>query len=167
MHTKTKKIVITALLAALTCVATMIVHIPSPLHGYINLGDVIVLTAGFMLSPVCGFLAAGVGSALADLFSGYALYAPATFLIKGLMALVAFFVFRLLSKRTGKLPARILGGILAEIVMVLGYLVFESFLYGFIPSLANVPANAVQGAAGILLGVPLAKVFEKANIITD
>ena len=167
MHTKTKKIVITALLAALTCVATMIVHIPSPLHGYINLGDVIVLTSGFMLSPACGFLAAGVGSALADLLSGYVIYAPATFVIKGAMALVAFFVFRLLSRRTGKLPARILGGILAEIVMVLGYLVFESFLYGFIPSLANVPANAVQGAAGILLGVPLAKVFEKANIITD
>ena len=167
MHTKTKKIVITALFAALTCVATMIIHIPSPLHGYINLGDVIVLVAGFMLSPVCGFLAAGVGSALADFLSGYALYAPATFLIKGLMALVAFAVFRAISHRTGKLPARILGGILAEILMVLGYLVFESFLYGFLPSLANVPANAVQGAAGILLGVPLAGIFEKANIITD
>ena len=48
MHTKTKKIVITALFAALTCVATMIIHIPSPLHGYINLGDVIVLAAGFV-----------------------------------------------------------------------------------------------------------------------
>ena len=35
----TQKIVIAALLAALTCVATMIIKIPSPLKGYLNLGD--------------------------------------------------------------------------------------------------------------------------------
>ena len=62
----TQKIVIAALLAALTCVATMIIKIPSPLKGYLNLGDCIVLLAGWMLSPVHGFLAAGLGSALAD-----------------------------------------------------------------------------------------------------
>ena len=48
----TKKIVIAALLAALTCVATMVIKIPSPLQGYLNLGDCIVLLAGWMLSPV-------------------------------------------------------------------------------------------------------------------
>ena len=77
------------MLAALTCVATIVIKIPSPLNGYINLGDCIVLLSGWLLSPVYGFFAAGLGSALADLFSGYAAYAPATFLIKGLMALIA------------------------------------------------------------------------------
>ena len=87
MNESTKKIVMTALFSALTCVATMIIKIPSPLKGYINLGDCIVLLAGWMLSPVYGFIAAGLGSALADLFSGYVIYVPATFLIKGLMAI--------------------------------------------------------------------------------
>ena len=99
MNTRTKKIVMAALMAALACVATMIIKIPSPLKGYLNLGDCIVLVSGWMLSPTYGFLAAGLGSALADVFSGYVTYAPATFVIKGVMALVAFYGFKLLHNK--------------------------------------------------------------------
>ena len=89
MRNTTKKIVTAALFASLVCVATMIVKIPSPMKGYLNLGDCVVLLCGWLLSPLYGFLAAGLGSALADLFSGYIIYAPATFIIKGGMALIA------------------------------------------------------------------------------
>ena len=164
MNTRTKKLVEAALLAALACVATMIVKIPSPLKGYLNLGDCIVLVAGWMLSPWYGALAAGLGSALADLFSGYALYAPATFAIKGGMALVAFAVFRLLRARIGKFPSRLIGGILAELLMVMGYFVFEGFLYGFAPSVVNIPANAVQGVAGIIIGLLLIHPLERLKL---
>lgn len=164
MHAKIKKTVIAALIAALVCVATMIIKIPSPLKGYLNLGDGIVLLAGWMLSPGYGFLAAGLGSALADLFSGYAVYAPATFLIKGAMALVAFTLLRLTEKRLGRTLSLIVGGLLAETAMVLGYFLFEGVLYGFVPSAVNIPANAVQGVAGILIGTILAKLLEKAKV---
>lgn len=159
----TQGIVMAALLAALACVATMIIKIPSPLKGYINLGDCIVLIAGWMLSPVYGFLAAGLGSALADLFSGYVVYAPATFIIKGVMALIAFYGFKLLHKRLGDLPSRIISGTVAEIIMILGYVVFEGFMYGFGPSVVNIPANGVQGIAGLVLGIVLIKIFNKAR----
>lgn len=164
MNSITKKIVMASMLAALTCVATMIIKIPSPLKGYLNLGDCVVLLSGFMLSPLYGFLAAGVGSALADIFSGYAMYAPATFVIKGIMALVAFYGFRYLHKKIKKTYARAVSGAVAEILMVLGYFVFEGFIYGFIPSAANIPANAIQGVAGLILGVILANMFEKHKI---
>ena len=94
---KTKKLVIAALMAALACVVTMIVKVPSPLKGYVNLGDCIVLIAGWILSPVYGFMAAAIGSAMADVFSGYVLYAPATFAIKGLMALVVCYGYIVVS----------------------------------------------------------------------
>lgn len=166
MKTKntTQKIAVTALLAALTCVATMVIKIPSPMKGYLNLGDCVVLTAGWMLSPVYGFLAAGLGSALADLFSGYVVYAPATFLIKGLMALVARFVYKALCGKIYSSISRIISGVLAEIIMVLGYYIFEGFMYGFSASLVNVPANAIQGVAGLVLGFVLIKIFEKTKI---
>lgn len=167
MNTRTKKIVMAAMLAALACVATMIIKIPSPLKGYLNLGDCIVLVAGWMLSPTYGFLAAGLGSALADLFSGYVTYAPATFVIKGLMALIAFYGFKLLHNKIGNLPSRIITGILAEIMMILGYFAFEGFLYGFVPSLVNIPANGVQGIAGLIIGVILIKIFEKTKITLE
>ena len=167
MNTRTKKIVMAALMAALACVATMIIKIPSPLKGYLNLGDCIVLVSGWMLSPTYGFLAAGLGSALADVFSGYVTYAPATFVIKGVMALVAFYGFKLLHNKLGDLPSRIVSGIVAEIVMILGYFVFEGFLYGFIPSAVNIPANGVQGIAGLIIGVILMKIFEKSIITLE
>lgn len=153
------------MLAALACVATMIIKLPSPLGGYINLGDCIVLLCGWALGPVYAFMAAGIGSALADIFSGYALYAPATFVIKGLMALLAYAIFALLSKRVKHFSARLIGGIASEIVMIAGYFVFEGFLYGFAPSLVNIPANAVQGVAGIAIGMILITLFEKQNIL--
>jgi uncharacterized membrane protein len=160
---KTKRIVLSALLAALVCVATMIIRVPSPLGGYLNLGDGIVLLCGWLLSPVYGFLAAGIGSGLADILSGYVAYAPATFIIKGGMALLAYGIAKGL--RTRPLTAKLVGGITAEFVMVGGYLAFESFIYGFAPSLVNVPVNALQGLAGLIVGLILVRVFEKHNII--
>ena len=151
--------------AALVCVATMLIKIPSPLKGYINLGDGIVLLAAWVLPLPYGLVAAGLGSALADLFSGYVVYAPATFAIKALMVVVAYSCYKLFTKKTKSTISRIFSGILAEIVMILGYFLFEGILYGFVPSLVNIPANAVQAVAGIIIGVVLITVFEKQNII--
>jgi len=163
LKTNTQKIVTASMLAALCCVATMIIKIPSPFKGYLNLGDCVVLIAGWLLSPAYAFAAAGIGSALADLFSGYVVYAPATLIIKGAMAIIAYYCFNGMNKKFGNNPARIVGGILAEIIMILGYFVFEGFIYGFAPSAVNIPANAVQGVAGIVIGFVLFKAVEKAK----
>ena len=158
MKNNTKELVTASLMAAMACVATMAIRIPSPLHGYINLGDTVVLLAGWYLSPFAAFLAAGIGSAMADVFSGYASYAVATFVIKGLMALVVHMIGK-------KNTAKVIGGTVGEIIMVAGYLAFESILYGFIPSLANVPANCVQGVACLIAALSLQKIFEKYKLM--
>lgn len=160
----TKKVVIASLFAALVCVATMVVKIPTPLKGYANLGDCVVLISGWLLSPGFAFLSAGIGSALADVFSGYAIYAPATFFIKGVMAVVAFLIFSALSKKTGSLLSRLVGGIIAELIMIGGYYVFEGFLYGFAPSVVNIPANAIQGVVGLVLAILIIKITDTRKI---
>lgn len=160
----TKKIVMTSMFAALCCVATMLIKIPSPLKGYLNIGDCVVLLSGFMLPPLYGFMAAGFGSALADILSGYVIYAPATFIIKGAMALVVHFGFKLMGKKCKNIFAQFISAALAEALMAIGYYTFEGFLYGFIPSLVNVPANIIQGAVGLITGFILIKIFEKHNI---
>ena len=154
-------------MTSMVCVATMIIKIPSPMKGYLNIGDCIVLLCGWLLAPGYGFVAAGLGSALADIFSGYITYAPATYVIKGVMALVAYACFKLMNKKIGKLPSQIIGGILAEVIMISGYFVFEGLLYGFIPSLINVPANGVQGVAGLVIGIVLIKVLERLKITIE
>ena len=157
MRKNIRTIAIASMLAAVACVATMIIKIPSPLKGYINLGDCVVLLSAWLLPPGYSFLAAGIGSALADVFSGYFIYAPATFLIKGLMAVVAGMVRKKSEGKAGRLSALIISGFIAEVIMIGGYYVFEGFIYGFASSLVNIPANAVQGVAGLILGVMLIK----------
>ena len=163
-NSKTKKLVMAALLAALCCVATMIIKIPSPLKGYLNLGDCVVLLSGWLLSPAYSFAAAGIGSALADIFSGYIVYAPATFVIKGIMAIIAHLCFKYMYNKPGNITSRIIGGALAEIEMILGYFIFEGFMYGFAPSVIKIPANVVQGVAGLIMGLLLVRIFEKTKM---
>ena len=89
MKTKTLKLTMTSLFAALICVATLIIRITTMGNGYIHLGDAFVVLSGILLGPVSGALAAGIGSAFADVFAGYIQYAVATFIIKALMAMIS------------------------------------------------------------------------------
>lgn len=165
MKNKTRGVVITAMMASLICVATMIVKIPTS-FGYVNLGDCFVLLAGWTLSPLYGFCATAVGSALADVFSGYVMYAPITFVIKGIMALIAVYGFRLLVSKSNEFIATVISGFVAEIIMISGYFIFEGVLYGFAASTVNIPFNGVQGLIGLILGTLLSKVFRKNNFLT-
>jgi len=51
---KIRTMVMAAVLAALACVATMVVQIPSPMNGFVNLGDCFVLLSGWLLGPWWG-----------------------------------------------------------------------------------------------------------------
>ena len=164
MRDKTvKKLVFSALFASLCCVATMIIKIPTPIGGYIHAGDAIVVLSAFLLGPWWGALAAGVGSGLADLFAGYALYAPGTLVIKAGTALIAGLI---LSGRLFKKPfvKALVGGIVAELFMVAGYLVYEAFLLGYgAAAVGGIPMNLIQAAFGAVAGAFLFAALRKTN----
>jgi len=152
-----QKSVLTALFAALTCVATMIIRIPTPgTSGYVHPGDAIVILSGVLLGPGAGFLAAGIGSALSDLIGGYLIYAPVTFFVKGLIALFTGMVFAKIGKdKKKKLLAIVFGGLIDMLLVLLGYGIFEIILYGFAGAAASALPNLVQGAVGLGLALVL------------
>ena len=157
-----KKLTLAGALAALATVFTLLIQIPSPTKGYINLGDTIVNLSAWILGPLYGGAAAGIGSALADLISGYTVYAPATLIIKAAMAVAAFYVYAQAAKKWKSLPARIASAIVSEIVMVTGYAVFAGFLYGSVATaFLSVPENIVQGAVGAAVSVSLYELILK------
>lgn len=173
MYNKTLKIVIAALMAAMTCIATMVIKVPSPTSGYIHLGDGLVLLSGIILGPVYGGLAAGIGSMFADLFSGYAGYAMATFIIKALAAVVGSVVFHALNtffvKSRLKIVPVLFAGIGGGVVVTTGYFIFEAFLMGLgtAAALTGVPFNLVQNVFGIIVAAILMPLLFKVQIIKD
>lgn len=153
---KTKRLVLAAVFTALTCMGTLVIKIPF-INGYLHPGDGFVLLSGFLLGPWYGAIAAGVGSALADMIAGYTLYAPGTLLVKGLTALIAAVVYR--KKKNGFFA--LIGGVLAELVMVLGYFIYEWLLYGA-GAAATIPGNFIQGLAGVVISILLLPILKKA-----
>ena len=129
-----RKLVLAALLAALTAVATMIIRIPTPTQGYIHLGDGMVLICGILLGP--------------------GLY------------------HRMTGKGMNTITRVVLCGIPAEIIMVLGYFVYEVGMEVVMGSsmgaaaaavVLGVPMNIVQGIAGIIVGAVLLPVLSHAS----
>ncbi|AKG38311.1 membrane protein [Infirmifilum uzonense] len=145
---KSRIVATTSVMAALTTVATMIFQVPVPeTHGYINLGDTMVMLSGILFGPLVGAMAGGIGSALADVLSGYAGWAPYTLVIKGLEG----FLVGLLGGKDGRIKA--LAGCLAGgAVMVLGYFLVEFLLYGA-GAYAELPGNILQALAGVIVAV--------------
>ena len=149
-----KRLAFTAVFAALCVVSTLLIAIPLP-FGYFNTGDVFVLLSGWCLGPLYGSIAASFGSALADIISGFPIYAPATFLIKGVDALLAYYVFRFFKKLIKKegldfLP-RCFSAVIGEGVMVLGYFLYELILYSLAGATATLLGNGLQAACCVIL----------------
>ena len=159
----TRTLVVAALMAAMTCTCTMIVKIPIPATGgYINLGDGMVLLSGIVLGPVYGGLSAGLGSALADLLSGYALWAPATFVLKGLMAVVVSLMIKTCAKAT--FTRTLSAGLLAEFIMVAGYFGYETVIINLTGALVGLAGNAIQGVGGIVVAMIFLPLIRRLNI---
>lgn len=181
----TKRLVTAALMAAFTCIATMIIKFQTPTFGYIHLGDGLVLLCGIVLGPLTGGLAAGIGSMFADIFSGYATWAPATLIIKALTAFVSGLLFHKLqhtiSGKYTRTVSVIIGGLIGEALMVVGYFLYEaglasiasgsfdriSLAAGFASSATGIPFNIVQGLVGITVSLLLLPVLSKIDDIRD
>ncbi|MBS6161565.1 MAG: ECF transporter S component [Blautia sp.] len=156
MKGNTKKLILAALFAALSCVATMSIRIPTPgTGGYIHPGDAIVILSGVILGPVWGSLAAGIGSCMSDLLGGYLMYVPITFVIKGLVAFSSALAYEKLGK-TQKFQyiGVAAGGIIDMIFVAGGYFICEYFMYGA-GAFSSIPANLIQGASGLILSLVL------------
>lgn len=154
MNNKTKLIVLNGLMIALVCIATMVIQIPIPMtEGYVNVGDSIIFITSILFGPIPGMVAGGLGSALADILTGYSHWALFTLLIKGFEG----YMVGIVVKKNTSLIKNVFATLLGIIIMVSGYLIAGTFLQGsFIVSLGSVPSNIMQGIVSMIIGIPLA-----------
>ena len=167
MKMTTKELCIQGLLTALVTVCTMVFQIPvSATQGYIHLGDSMILLSSVFFGWKYGMAAGGIGSALADLLSGYAHWAPFTLIIKGGMGLLIGLIADFTGKQEKFFTLRnMAGGVIGIIWMVFGYFIGGGILKSsFAVAATSIPENLVQGAAGMAIFLVVGTAFYKAKI---
>ncbi|MDR2657710.1 MAG: ECF transporter S component [Oscillospiraceae bacterium] len=156
---QTTRLAVGGLLTAMVFLFTYFIKIPAPPSGYIHLGDGIIFLAGEIIGPFAA-VCAGLGSALADVAGGYAVYAVPTLAIKAAMGAIAGLTLGGASDR-GLTLRRAAALVLSEAMMVGGYALAESWMFGGASAAAAIPMNLIQGAAGIVIGIPLCALGER------
>ncbi len=165
---QTTKIILTGLMMAMVVVATMMIAIPTPFtSGYIHLGDAMIFLSVLILGWRYGAVAAGAGSALADILLGYMIWAPWTLVIKGAMGVVmGLFLLRAMKKPgrylLGVPVYQLIGMVLAGCFMAVGYCIAGWLIYGnFIAAVLGIPLNILQFSIGMVLATILAAALYK------
>lgn len=166
MTNKTKFITYTAIFTALVAIATLF-HLPVPgTQGFVNLGDGIILAVALTFGGLPALIAGGVGSALADIILGYAVWAPFTLVIKGIQGLLAYLLYVKVFKckldylsigedNTSKYKGAI-ALIAASLFMVIGYYFASVVIIGtFEAAFVSIPSNLLQGFVGALIAYVL------------
>ena len=151
-------IALLAIMTALATVMTLIIQIPYPgTSGYFNFGDTMVMLGGLLLGPVGGFFAGGVGSALADLISGYTFYVPITLVAKGFEGMaVGFFSFKV-KRHVRWSKWDFVGVFVGALFMLIGYFVPQAVFFGLPYAIGelvavNLPQVTIGGVVALIIG---------------
>lgn len=174
---KVQDMVQVALMAALTYIATSVINIPSGVivKGVVHLGDSMVFLAAVLLGRKKAFLSAAIGMCLFDLLSPYAIWAPFTFVIKGVMGYIAASIAYRSNYDGENIWNNIFAFAIAGIWMILGYYIAGVIIMHFVMKVAvgqafvlaaaEIPGNIAQVVVGMALALPLGKILKKANVI--
>lgn len=169
----TKDMVETALMAAIIFVATFAMQIKTG-NGYIHPGDAMVFVATIILSRKKSVLAAAIGMGLADLLSGYAVWAPFTLVIKAVMAYIAARiahrkynngtniannVFAFIVAGVWMVAAYFGAGIIVDIILSSGQM---SIYAALLDSVKGVIGNVIQAGFGVIVGTILSQILINA-----
>ena len=164
----TFRIVMTALMICIIMIATMFIRVPIPgTQGYVHLGDAMIFLSVLILGWKYGAVAAAFGSMLADVVGGFAMWAPWSFVIKGVMALIlGLMVMKFAGdgkSGSGRFTAvEIVAMIIAGAFMAAAYYAAEGIMYGsWVAPLLGIPWNIGQFAAGMVIAVLISAALRK------
>ncbi len=158
---KSFDLAVIAIMGALTIVTTSFIVPFAPTGGYFNLGDIIVVTTALLFGPVVGGIAGGIGSGLADVYLGYASFAPFTFLIKGIEGYVIGYLAgpQTQATRNKVIVAWLIGGV----IIIAGYWIVEVVFLGITVPVSTAEAFTINILQAIVsgIGIPLSIAVKK------
>lgn len=162
---KTLDIVQISLMAAITFIATSVIHIPT-FMGVLHLGDSMIFLSAILFGRKKSAISSAVGMCLFDIISGYTLWAPFTLIIKGVMGYIAGSIAYRKDYNGNNNPNNIFAFVVAGVWMITAYYLGGAIILAFISkefalkqaliiSLKDIPTNILQVAGGMALALPL------------
>ena len=167
MQSKTKDLVLSALLIALVFITTQInFKLPISINGgLIHLGNTMLFMSAIVFGKKKGAIAGAFGMGLFDILSGWAAWAPFTFIIRGVMGYIIGYVANSNDRKGNSTTWNLIGIIIAGIIMIAGYYIAEIIITGnYIAPITSIPGNIIQIVFGALFGLPLVKALKKTNM---
>lgn len=162
---QTLDLVLTSMLIALVFVSTLLLNIKLPITangGLVHLGTAMLFLASILFGPKKAAIAGAVGMGLFDLYAGWTLWAPFTFVARGLQGYVVGKIAWSNGRNGKSIPFNIIGAILSVPVMLAVYYLCEGIIYGnWIAPMASIPGNLVQNAVGIIVAIPVCAALKK------
>ncbi len=156
------KVAVVAVLTAVVVVFTMVVRIPTT-KGYLNLCDVAICFIAFTFGPWSAFIAAGLGTALADLISGYAQWAPISFIVHGVEGLLVALIVHQKKEVVLSKVRLLLAFIVCVATVSLGYFLLSSLFISTVSvAAAEIPGNIAQSVVGFVLGLAVSAAVKRA-----
>ncbi len=150
---------ISGIFSALVFVITAYLHIPT-YNGYVHCGDGIIFIAACILPTSYSIVVGVLGAMLADLLTGFAIWAPGSMIIKGLLALL--FTCKSKSIITKRNLIMLFP---AALISAVGYCLYEALITGnFIASLSGIPASLVQAIASSIVYVAIGVAMDKYDV---
>lgn len=165
-----KQHVIIGMMIALTFLVTRFAGFTAP-FGYFNLGDSIIMTAGILLGKKVGFAAGAFGASLSDVFTpGFLLFAPITFVVKGLEGYVVGAIMH--QKGHNNKLQKVFAVIAGSCIMIAGYFLGETFVLGAIDKAYGISyainemvgTNIIQGILNSIISYILSALLLKTNL---
>ncbi len=167
--TNLRELTLNGILIALVFIATYFIQIRLPISangGLIHAGNIALFTIAIIFGKKHGAIAGAFGMGLFDIMSGWFIWAPGTFIVRGVMGYIIGFYFEKRRQNVSYALVALLAIITSTIWMLAGYYSVEGLLYGnWIAPIGSIPGNMTQIVIGWVVALPLSLSLRQTKLV--
>lgn len=165
---KTREMTLTALLVALVFISTKFINFKLPISingGLVHMGNTMLFMSAIVFGSKKGAAAGAIGMGMFDILSGWAVWAPFTIVIRGIMGYIIGTVANSKGRDGKSFVWNLTGIVIGGLWMLAGYYGAEGLIYGnWITPVTSIPGNILQIVFGAVIGLPLSAALKRINI---
>lgn len=178
---KVKDLVLSSMLITLVFVSTYFIqfHLPISLNsgGLVHLGNTMLFSIAIVFGPAKGAISGAFGMGLFDLASGWVIWAPCTFVVRGVQGFIIGKIANGNNRNGDSVIWNVIAILVSSVWMIAGYFIYNvgmtilsqsstatwstKWAAALANGLSSIPGDLLQTAFGLILGLPLVFALKK------